>query len=114
MYQLGVLLDSLRNRAEDNALFGERITERSLNRNRVHNGIDSDTCKGHLLLERNAELVECTLELGVYLVHRVELGATLGCCVIDDILKINLGDIEVCPVGVLEGQPMAESLETTL
>ena len=98
-----MLLDSLRYRAEDDALLSQRIAEGGLNRHRVQHSIHSDTRQGHLLLEGNAELVEGALELGVYLVHRVKLLLGLGCGVVDNILKVNLGNVEVRPVGVLKG-----------
>ena len=59
--QIGILADSLRDRAEDNTLLGQCLTECGLDRHRIHNGIDSNASQRHLLLQRNTQLIERTL-----------------------------------------------------
>ena len=109
-----MLLDRLGDRAEDDALLLEGLAEGGLHRHRVHHSVHSHTRQGHLLLERNTQLVEGALELGIDLVHRAQLLLGLRGGVVDHLLKINLGDVEVRPRGVLERQPIAVGLQTLL
>ena len=105
--QIGMVAQCLRDRAEDDALLGQRLAESGLHRDGVHHGIDCNACQCHLLLERNAQFVERALELGIDLVHRAEGFLRLGRRIIDDVLKIDFGDVQVGPRGRLERQPMA-------
>ena len=105
-HQLGMLFDGLRDGAEDDALLGQRLPEGGLDRYGVHHRIDRHTRQRHLLFERNAEFVEGTFEFGVYLIHRPELLLGLGCCVVDDILKVDFGDVEMGPRRHLHRQPV--------
>ena len=112
--ELGVLLDCLRYRAEDDTLLCQRILECSLYRHRIHDGIDGYTRQRHLLLQRNTQLIEGTFEFGIDLVHGVELLLGLGCSVVAYSLKIYLGNCKMCPRRRFECQPMAICLQATL
>ncbi|CUP36305.1 Uncharacterised protein [Segatella copri] len=62
-----MLLHSLTNTAEDDALLTEFLLEGSLHRHRVHDGIYSGTAQSQTLLQRNTEFVECFLQLRINL-----------------------------------------------
>ena len=105
-HQVGMVAQRLRNRAEDDALLGKRLLESGLHRDGVHHGIDRHARQRHLLLERNAQLVERALEFGVDLVHRAELLAGLRRRIVDDILKVDLRDRQMRPRRGFERQPV--------
>ena len=62
-----MLLHRLADTAEDDALLTEFLLEGSLHRHRVHDGIYGGTAQCQALLQRNTELIECLLQLWVYL-----------------------------------------------
>ena len=66
-YQIRMLLHSLTNTAEDDALLTEFLLEGSLHRHRVHDGIHGGAAQSQTLLQRNTELVECLLQLRINL-----------------------------------------------
>ena len=62
-----MLLHSLTDTAEDDALFTEFLLESSLYRHRVHDGIYGGTAQSQALLQRNTEFIECLLQLRINL-----------------------------------------------
>ena len=62
-----MLLHSLTNTAEDDALLTEFLLEGSLYRHRVHDGIYGGTAQSQALLQRNTEFIECLLQLRINL-----------------------------------------------
>ena len=62
-----MLLHRLTDTAEDDALLTEFLLEGSLHRYRVHDGIHGSAAQSQALLQRNTELIECLLQLWVYL-----------------------------------------------
>ena len=60
-----MLLHSLTNTAEDDALLTEFLLESSLYRHRVHDGIYGSTAQSQALLQRNTEFVECLLQFRI-------------------------------------------------
>ncbi len=113
-HQLGMLLQGLRDRAEDDALLGQRLAERGLHRHGVHHRIDRHARERHLLLQRNAQLVERAPQLGIDLVHRARTFGLLGRGVVDHVLEIYFGNVEMGPRGGRQRQPVAVSLQTGL
>ena len=113
-HQLGAVAQRLGNRAEDDAFLGQCLLEGGLHRNGVHHGIDRHARKGHLLLERNAQLVERAPQFGIDLVHRPELLPGLGGRIIDDVLEVDLRNRQVRPRRRLQRQPVAVGRHTAL
>ena len=62
-----MFLDGLTNTAENNALLSKLLLECCLHRHGVHDGVYCGSTQSQALLQRNAKLVECLLQLRVYL-----------------------------------------------
>ena len=62
-----MFLDGLTNTAENNALLSKLLLESCLHRHGVHDGVYCGSTQSQALLQRNAKLVECLLQLRVYL-----------------------------------------------
>ena len=105
--EIGIVADRLRDRTEDDSLLGERLLESGLDRHGVHDGIDGHARQLHLLLQRDAQLVERAFEFGVDLVHGAQFGTHPGRSVIDDVLEIDLRNTEVRPRRRLHLEPVA-------
>ena len=114
LHQVGEVAQRLGDRTEDDALFGQHILERRLDRHRVHHGVDRHARQRHLLFEGDAQFVERAFELGVDLVHRIEFFLRLGGGVIDDVLKIYFGNRQVRPRRGFQRQPVAVSRHAPL
>ena len=111
-HQLGIIPNRLRHRAEDDSLLGQSLLKGGLHRGRVHHRINRHTRQSKLLLERNTQLIECSLEFGIDILDGSRLRLLLlRSRIVDNILKIYLGDIQMCPSWQLHSLPMAESLE---
>ncbi len=113
-HQLGMLLERLGDRAEDDPLRGQRLAEGGLHRDGVHHGVDRHSRQRHLLLERNAQAVEGAFEFGIDLVHRVEPFFRFRRRIVDDLLKVDLGNVEVGPGRRRQRQPVAIGLQPPL
>ena len=113
-HQVGVLLDRLAERHEDDAVFRERVLEGRLHRSRVHHRIDGHAREFLLLVQRDAEFVESVQQFGINLVEALYLLAFARRGVIDNVLIVNFGKVEVRPVGLFQRLPMAEGLQTEL
>ena len=111
-HQFGVVAYCLADRAEDDTLLGQHLLEGCLDRNRVHHRIDCHARQRHLLFERNTQLVERATQLRVDFVHRVELGFCARCGVIDYVLVIDFGNIEVGPRWHSHREPMVVGFKT--
>ena len=77
----------------------ELVLERRGDRDAVEHGVDGDLDAGEplLLLQRDAELVVVSRELGIDLVEALELGLRLGRRVVDDVLVVDLRVIDHGP-----------------
>ena len=114
LHQVGEVAQRLGDRTEDDALFGQHLLERRLDRHRVHHGVDRHARQRHLLFEGDAQFVERAFELRVDLVHRIEFFLRLGGGVIDDVLKIYFGNRQVRPRRGFQRQPVAVSRHAPL
>mmetsp|Transcript_18145 Transcript_18145/g.28203 ORF Transcript_18145/g.28203 Transcript_18145/m.28203 type:complete len:867 (-) Transcript_18145:2198-4798(-) len=127
-HQFGVILDRLRDGAEDHTRFGQLILERCPHRNGVEHRIHShlarrigqvlgpfNTRKDHLLFQRNAKFRICFQQLGIDLVQR--LGFDLhrfGTGIVILVLKIDLGIVDHRPFGLFLLQPPLIGRQTPL
>ena len=75
----------------------------------IHHGIDRNTTQRCTLLKRDAELVKSLLQLGVNLRLLLCLAARIG--IIRYLLVIYLRQADVAPRRLLQGFPIAESLQ---
>ncbi len=113
-HQVGMLLDRLAERHEDDAMLGEGLLKRRLHRSAVHDGIHRHAGELLLLVERDAQLVESGQQLGIHLVQALLFLALTRSGIIDNILIINLRQIKMAPIRLLQRQPMTERLQTKL
>mmetsp|Transcript_34275 Transcript_34275/g.74971 ORF Transcript_34275/g.74971 Transcript_34275/m.74971 type:complete len:209 (-) Transcript_34275:399-1025(-) len=111
LHQLGILLNCLGNRAEDNTRLRKLRPEGGSDGNRVEHCVDGHVRQTLLLIQRNAELVEGTEQLRIHIVQRVQLGLLLGLGVVHHILVVDCRVVVVGPVGLLHGEPFAVGLE---
>ena len=113
-HQIGIFSYRLTDGAEDDTLLKQRLLESGLHRHRVHHGIyrhASAQCQ--TLFERYAQLVKGLHHLRVYLVEA--LGALFLLCRVGIVrygLIVNLGNVEMCPPGHLQSQPVVIGLQT--
>ena len=115
LYQVGMFAYGLAHRAEDDAFLHQCFLEGSLHGNGVHHGVHGHAAQRHLLLQRNAQLVEGLDQLGIYLIHALGALLLLGRVgVIRNSLVINLRNTEMGPRRHLQRQPVAVSLQAEL
>ncbi len=100
----------LRERAEDDSLLLECSTEGRLHRDRVKDRIDGHAREGFPLVERYSQLVESLFELGVNLLRTVAVLLRRG--IVYNVLKVNLGDVQMPPFRRRHPLPFAEGVET--
>ena len=108
-YQVRILLHRLGERAEQDTQFSEFLAESGTHRDGIHHGIDRNTTQRCTLLKRDAELVKSLLQLGVNLRLLLCLAARIG--IIRYLLVIYLREADVAPRRLLQGFPIAESLQ---
>ena len=97
LHQLGMVVHGLAERAEDDALLGQRRAEGRAHRHRVEHGVDGDARQDLLLVERDAQLVEGLAQLGVDLVEAVEDRLLLRRRVVADGLVVDRVVVDVVP-----------------
>ena len=114
LHQVGVLLDCLAERHEDDAMLRECLLEGRLHRGRVHHRINGHAREFLLLVERDAQFVEGSQQFRIHLVETLFLLAFARCGIINDVLVVDFREIEMCPVGLFERLPMAEGLQSKL
>ena len=106
-----MLLHGLAERAEDDSLVSQFLTEGRSHRNRVEHGIDGSHAGQNLpLFQRNAELVEGLGQLRVNLLRPVSI--LLRGSVIYNILIVNMRHIQMTPFRGLHRLPFPECVET--
>src|SRR5215469_13229969 len=105
----GVLLDRLREGAEDDAELGQLLLEGGAHGDAVEDRIDSHASEALLLLERNAQPLEGAQDLRVDLIE-ARRGPPLGRRVVDDLLVVDGRVRNVRPPGLrrraLQGDPV--------
>ena len=104
--------DRLGKRAENDSLVCKRLPESGGHRHRVEDGIHRHPGKGGPLVQRDAELVEGLLQLGVYLLRPVAV--LLRGSIIYYVLKINLRDVKMRPCRHLHLLPAPECVKPEL
>ena len=107
LHQFGEVAQRLGDRTEDDPFLGQHLFKSGFDRHGVHHGVDRNARQRHLFLERNAQLVERALQLGIDLVHRTQLLFGLGSRIVDDLLKVDRRNRQVGPRRSLQRQPVA-------
>ena len=104
--------------AEDYTFFRQRVAERGLDRHGVHYRIHSHvSCQSGTLLQGNTEFVEGLGYLGVdfiYLLVICHLVIYLGGSIVRDVLKVDVGYIQVRPFGYRHREPFAIGFQSEL
>jgi hypothetical protein len=111
LHQLGIVVHRLAERAEDDALLGQRGAKRRPDRHRVEDRVDGDAGQDLLFVERDAELVERLAQLGVHFVQAVEDGLFLRRRVVADGLVVDLAVVDVVPRGLGHAKPAPVRLQ---
>ena len=110
-----MLADGLREGAEDDAEVLQLALEGGGHGDAVEYRVHRHAGENRLFLQRDTELGVGLQELRIDLVEA--LGAVfpgLGRRIIDDVVVVDLGVVNVGPGGLFEGEPMPISLETPL
>ena len=110
--QLGVLLDGLAHRAENDAELGQLVLEGGGHGHAVHDEVHRHSGQALLLLHGDAELVHGGPEFGIDLIKGAERGLGLGRAVIADGLVVRLFVFDMGPLRLLHLLPDAEGLQT--
>jgi hypothetical protein len=108
------MLHRLTEGAEDDPFLGKHLLEGGLHRDTIHHSIHGHAGQLLLLLERNTQSFEGPEQLRVHLIEALGCLALGGIGIIDDILKIDAGDLQVSPFRLLHGEPMAVGLQAEL
>ena len=114
LHEIRVVLHGFRERAEDDADFGQLRLERRRHRHAVEHRVDRDAREQLLLLERNPELVERLANLGIDLVEALQARLLLRRGVVDDVLVVDRVDLQVVPRRLFHLLPDAERLQPPL
>ena len=114
LHQVGVLLHSLADGAEQDAFLLQHLLRRRLHRHRVHDGVVCHPCQLLLLPQGNAQLVEGGQQFRIHLVEAFLLLLLLGGCVVYDVLIVHLVILQVSPCGFLHSLPAAEGFQPEL
>ena len=113
-----MVLDGLREGTEDDADLGELRLERRRDGHRVHHGVHGDAGERGLLTERDAQFLEVGQDLLRHVVDGIVLHLRAGRGEVVRVLVVDLGDLQVCPVGRLalfqELEKVPEGLEPVL
>ena len=112
--EVWMLLDSFADGTENDAFLAQFLLEGGLHRDRIHDSVNRCiSAQGQAFLQRNAQLVESLLQLGInlsvtgwLLCHRIGI--------IGDLLIINRRHMHMSPLGFCLLFPIAESAETEL
>ena len=108
-----MLFHCLGEAAEDDAFFGQGLSEGGGDGNRVKHGIHGHySCQHIALLQGNAQLVEGFGQFGVNLLGAVFI--FLGSREVDNILKINFRHVQMRPVRLRHGLPLPEGIQAEL
>ena len=134
--QFRVFADGLGDRAEDDAGLGQLLLERGHHRNRVEHCVHGHLAGGvglafdviqlarlallahagedFLLLQRNAQLGVGRQQFRIHLVQRLGAGLALGCCVVVDVVEVDLRIVDLGPGGLVHLQPATIGVEALL
>ena len=105
---------SLGDGTEDDTFLGEFLLEGSLDRHRVHDGIDSCTRQGKAILERNTQFVESLHEFGVNLLILAILRLCRRVGIVGNSLIVDGRQGDMSPRRLLPGLPVAICLKTEI
>ena len=114
LHEVGMVLHGLGERTEDHAALGQLRLERRRDRHAVEHGIDRHAREQLLFLDGNAELVERLSDFRIDFVEALQARLLLGRRVIDDVLVVDRGVLDVVPRRLLHLLPDAERLEPPL
>ena len=108
--QVRMLLHRLGERAEDDALLREGLAEGRRDGDGIEDGVDGDHAGEHVaLLEGNAQLLEGLGQFRVDLLRPVLV--LLGSGIVDDVLEVDLGQVQMGPAGHLHRLPFPERVQ---
>ncbi len=110
-HQIGIVLDRLAERAEDDAQLGEFLAMGGLDRHRVHHGVHSHAGEHLLLLEGDTQAVERIEQLRIDLVEALGRLFLFGRGIVADRLIVDRRYVEVSPCRHRQCLPMAERLQ---
>ena len=113
-HNVGIFLHCLADGAEQDTLVLQHLLRSGLHRHRVHDGVVCHTCQLLLLPQGDTQLVEGGKQLRVHLVKALFQLFLLGSRIIDNILVVHLVILQMTPVGLLHGLPLAESVQAEL
>ena len=111
LHELGMLADSLSERAEHDAELAELLLHRGPDTHRIEDRVHRHAGQELLLVERNAELLVGAQQLRVDVLERLERRHRLGRRVVRLLLVVDWLVADVGPVGLLHRQPAAVCLE---
>ena len=114
LHELRMLAHGLGERTEDDSDAREPLPERRRDRDAVEDRVNRDPREHLLLVDRDAELVEGRLHLGIHFVQAVQRLLLLRRRVIDDVLVVDRLVLDVLPGGLLHREPQAVSLQPPL
>ena len=108
-----MLLDGFGEGAEDDAGFVQLGLEGGGHGNAIEHRIHRDAGQDGLLLQGDAELGVGLEQLRIDVVQALgPIALGLGGRIVNNVLVVDLGVVDVGPIGLFEGQPVVVSLET--
>ncbi len=107
-------MNSFRNRAENNTHLGKLLLIRRSHRHAVENHVNRHAGKRRPLVHGHTEFLEGAQQLGIDLIHAVQLLFRFRRCVIAYSLKINLRILDVRPLRFLHLEPLLVGFEPKL
>ena len=111
-HEVGIFADGLADGAEHDTFFCQLFLKGGFDRYGIHDGIDGYAGQGHALFEGNAQFVERFHQLRVdfFLVGAAFFLCRVG--VVRNTLVVDGREVDMGPIGLLQGLPIAEGLET--
>ena len=109
-----MILYRLTERTEYNTFLSQVLLKRCLDRNTVHNGIDSHSAQYLLFFQRNSQLIEGFQQFWINFFHTFRSVFLNGSRVINNILIIDRRNFQQSPVRHFQCLPVTESTQAKL
>ncbi len=112
--QFRIFLDGVGNAAEDDAHFHELLLVAGVNADGIEYGVHGNVCQTLLLVQRNAQLFEGGQKFRIHVFNLFVGFLVLGGGIVDDVLQVHRGKVQLAPVGLLHGQELFVGLQTKI